>query len=153
MARRGVAGFDEARLRAAREAKRVDDGSRPGRWTQAHVAELMGVERTYYLLWESGDQTPSPAALVRLAEVLGVTPGDLVDVDLDQASLGQLRHLVGLTQADVAQALGMSPSAYGLAEQGRRRFPPALVDKLAEVLDQPAERILAAVPDPHRVSG
>ncbi len=102
---------------------------------------------------ESGEQTPSPAAVVRLAEVLGVTPGDLVDVDIDQATLGQLRHLVGLTQADVAQALGMSPSAYGLAEQGRRRFPPALFDELAEVLDQPTERIRAAVPNPHRVSG
>ncbi len=46
MARQGVEGFDAAQLRAAREAKRVGDGSRPGRWTQAHVAELMGVERT-----------------------------------------------------------------------------------------------------------
>lgn len=146
MARRGVVGFDGARLRAAREARRVEDGSRPGRWTQAHVAELMGVERTYYLLWESGGQTPSPATVARLAEVLDVTPGDLVDVDVDQATLAQLRHLTGLTQADVADALRVSASTYGHIEQGRRPLPPLFVDQLVEILNHPADRIRAASP-------
>lgn len=55
----------------------------------------MGVNRTYYLLWESGQQTPSPATLTRLADVLEVGVAALVGVDVRQAPLQKLRQLVG----------------------------------------------------------
>lgn len=114
------------------------DGSRPRRWTQKHVAELVGTERTYYLLWYSGEWSPSPATLIRLTEILEVQPHELVSTDLKEASLTQLRQLDGLTQADVAGQLGVSSSLYSLVELGRQRLDDAKPARLAEVLGFPS---------------
>lgn len=143
MGRAGVDGFDPERLRSIRERRRAEAGE-VGKWTQAHVAQLVGVERTYYLLWESGDRTPGPAALVRLAEVLEVAPHELTSLDPAGASLRQLRELAGLTQADVAQQLGMSRSGWALYERGARTVDGGLAGRVADVL---------GLADPSRLSG
>lgn len=47
--------------------------------TQARVAELLEVEQPTYQRWESGVREPNFAQLHKLADILGVTPGALID--------------------------------------------------------------------------
>lgn len=57
------------RVRAAR----LDAGL-----TQEQVAERAGLHRTYPGFVETGRMTPSLEAVVRIAEALGIDPGELV---------------------------------------------------------------------------
>lgn len=45
--------------------------------------ELIGIEHTCYLLWNSGERAPTSATPARLVELLEVEPHDLVDLDVD----------------------------------------------------------------------
>lgn len=46
--------------------------------TQEQVAERSGLSRSYICALDSGDREPSVAALRRLADALGVQPGELL---------------------------------------------------------------------------
>ena len=59
-----------ARIRARREAKG---------WTQAHLAEKVGVGPNYIGILERGQKLPTLDTLVRLAKALGCSPAELLD--------------------------------------------------------------------------
>ncbi|TVR48823.1 MAG: XRE family transcriptional regulator, partial [Puniceicoccaceae bacterium] len=46
-----------------------------------------------------------------------------------------LRKAAGLTQAQVAERLGITEGRYGHYERGFRRFPVSIIPKLAEALE------------------
>ena len=46
----------------------------------------------------------------------------------------ELRKAAGLTQADVAESIGIKLARYGHYERGFRRFPVSIIPKLAEAL-------------------
>ncbi len=48
-------------------------------WSQAKLAEMIGVEQPTIQRWESGKREPDISALQSLAAALGVTVGDLID--------------------------------------------------------------------------
>lgn len=56
--------------------------------------------------------------------------------------LGQRRHMLRLTQRELAQKLGVKPSHVAYLESGRRRPSLALVGRLSEALGLPGERLL-----------
>jgi transcriptional regulator with XRE-family HTH domain len=68
-----VAGAFGYVLRAARKARGL---------TQEAVAEIGGFDRSYPSLLERGLRTPTLTSIVRLAEVLGTEPGQLVEQTL-----------------------------------------------------------------------
>ena len=49
-----------------------------GRISQAALAERSGVHRTQISLYETGQREPLLETLVKLAEALGIDPGELV---------------------------------------------------------------------------
>ena len=56
------------KIRALREAKGM---------TQTELAEALGVDQTTISTWETGKAAPTMFNLQRLADLLGVSPGDL----------------------------------------------------------------------------
>lgn len=53
--------------------------------TQARLAELMNVEQPTIQRWETGKREPTLAQLIKLAEVLQVEPGALIDSSIATA--------------------------------------------------------------------
>lgn len=49
-------------------------------WTQAQLAEAVGVAKQHISRWEKGANKPSVAALVKIAGALGVDLMTLIDV-------------------------------------------------------------------------
>jgi transcriptional regulator with XRE-family HTH domain len=64
-------------------------------------------------------------------------PRRLSPVDHDPDALRWARERAGWRQAQLARAVGMSPSLLCEAEKGRRNLRPDLKQKLAEVLNCP----------------
>lgn len=135
-----MSGFDPQRLRALRLQRRAEAGA-TGAWTQAHVAGLVGVSRSYYVLWETGERTPEPAALARLASVLEVDPYELTSVDKGSATMRQRRELRGWTQAEAARRAGLSTSGYAAIERGSRRPSAEVAERLAVLFDVDVDQV------------
>lgn len=104
-----VNSFAPRRLRDARETKGL---------SQSQLAELLGLRNTDVWRWENKIRRPSPDALRRLAEAVGVAPVDLTDA-ADEPTLADLRQIAGLTQANAGRALGLSTDQWALLEHGR----------------------------------
>lgn len=70
--------------------------------------------------------------------ITGIHPTFLLSEDLlDKLPkrIASLRKTTGLTQATVAERMGISKGRYNHYERGIRRFPIALIPKLVEVLE------------------
>jgi transcriptional regulator with XRE-family HTH domain len=76
-----VAGAFGYVFRAARKARGL---------MQEAVAEIGGFDRSYPSLLERGLRTPTLTSIVRLAEVLGMDPGKLVEQTLIRLALRRL---------------------------------------------------------------
>jgi transcriptional regulator with XRE-family HTH domain len=46
--------------------------------TQEELSQALGVKRSTIAMWESGENEPRLSMLVRLSQVLGCTPNDLL---------------------------------------------------------------------------
>ncbi len=99
--------------------------------TQEAAAGLLGVSRWTYRHWEGGQHTPLAERLPEIATVLGCDPHDLVDAP---TTLADFRTVVGLTQSDVAERLGVSRHTVAAWEQGRMPISPKHHGALAVVL-------------------
>lgn len=80
------------------------------KWSQAQLAELVGVEQPTIQRWESGKRLPDLDSLQRLADVLGVTPGSLLDGDAP-AAIGPLLFVKGAVAAGVWSAAAQWPES------------------------------------------
>lgn len=108
--RQGAAGFDAARLRAAREAAHL---------TQGALAEAAGAHVKEVREWESGRRVPQVEAVAALARALHISPRDLLDRDADQAlTLQDLRAAAGLSQESAAEIAGLQRATYAKIERG-----------------------------------
>lgn len=87
------------------------------------AAAQIGVAQSTLLTWERGGSTPVVSRLASIANAYGVTIETLL-TDQDGATLADYRARAGLLQSEVAAALGVSASAYGAVESGRRAMPP-----------------------------
>lgn len=55
--------------------------------TQQNIADVLGVDRTTYTVYEGGSITPSPATLVKLSQIYNVTVGYLIGVEENHPEL------------------------------------------------------------------
>lgn len=69
------------RLRAIRKEHRL---------TQQNIADVLGVDRTTYTVYEGGSITPSPATLVKLSQIYNVTVGYLIGVEENHPELRKI---------------------------------------------------------------
>lgn len=113
VARNGVRGFSGARLRRYRDGLdlTIDD-----------LADAAGVSPQAISSWETARSAPTPHLLSRVARTLHVTVADLVPIPQGRWRLHDLRVHAGLTQADAANALAMSPTQLARFEKGRKEF-------------------------------
>ena len=63
------------------------------------------------------------------------------------ARIAALRRKQGLSQTQLAQAVGVSPSAIGMYEQGRREPSAALLVALAQQFDVSTDYLLTGRPN------
>lgn len=55
--------------------------------TQQNIADVLGIDRTTYTVYELGTTTPSPSTLVKLSQIYNVTVGYLLDVEDNRPEL------------------------------------------------------------------
>lgn len=118
--------FDGARLRAARERKNLSRGV---------LAVRVGMSFAAVSAWERGTHAPPPPALVKVAQVLGVEPADLLDTPQDEWTLAEYRIVEGLHQQDVATALTVAPDKFSRVEAGYEA-PGDLLPRLAKLYNR-----------------
>ena len=53
--------------------------------SQEQLSGLLGVSRGFYSLLELGKKWPNVDMLIRIASVLGVRPGEILDATVDEA--------------------------------------------------------------------
>jgi len=97
-------------------------------------------------VWEMGLERPRPRLVPRLAEVLGVDPLHLLDVDVADPPLVALRVAAGRATNEMG-APGVSVMTYVRLEDGRpgAEPSPAVVTAIADVLGVEPARVEAAV--------
>ncbi|MHA3021822.1 helix-turn-helix domain-containing protein [Mycobacterium sp. BMJ-28] len=126
-------GFDGSRLRAAREHLGM---------TRADLARRLQTGQDVVLQWESGECQPRPRSMPAIAAAVGVEVTDLYRSDGGAATLAERRVALGLNQADIAKALGVTRATISQWERGSRPVParhrPAYADLLGLGNDDPA---------------
>ncbi len=130
--------FRGDRLLVAREAAGL---------SRADVTVALDLSTPYRVLqWESGNERPQPRFFPRLADLLGIDPVHLLEVDPADPPLAALRLAAGLS-TDEMGAPGMSVMTYQRLESGRRTVaaPPSIVQTLADTLNVDPQRIESAI--------
>jgi len=117
--------------------------------SQSEVARrLEGLRREQSLGdWERERQQPQPRFVPQLASVFGVSPLELLDVDVDDPPLQALRLSAGLSPEDLESLTGISRTTYSRLESGSRRgeLSRATATNLAGSLRVDVERVVRAV--------
>lgn len=108
------------------------------------LADEIGVSRQAVSAWLKGVTRPSPRSLVRAAEVLGVSAGDLTPHSSSRIHLADLRSRSGFNQAELAGRLGIAPSKLSDIERGRQRTDEDLAARIASVLEVEEADVVAA---------
>lgn len=108
MAQVTLRGWSPQKLDALRRAKG---------WTWAQCAVRTETPRSTLMGYFYSTVTPSPAALARIADALDVKTMDLIDVPGD-VQLSDLRGYAGLSVADLAVKVNLSPSYTGVVVRG-----------------------------------
>jgi len=89
---------------------------------QRDVAEMLGVQPATYDRWERGQKRPAIKLMPRILTLLG--PGSCAtQMSLPEERLLSARQLLGLSQAGLAEKLGVDRGTVGDWERGVR--PPA----------------------------
>jgi len=105
------------------------------------LARLIGVTRQAVTSWENGRSRPSPVTLLALSKALRVPTADLAPIREIDLRISDLRSQAGLTQADVAGALGVSTTVVGDLERGFRPVDTGQADVLAELYQVAPARV------------
>ena len=127
MARRALYGFDPARLVEVRQERGM---------SRSDLGRIADVPYNTLRRWETGNAAPAPDSLNRVADVLGVGLSELSAIPAAARTLATARNSKGLTQVDVAVALGMSKSTYSRLERGEREATKTDVQRLSAVLGE-----------------
>ena len=61
--------------------------------SQEQLSGLLGVSRGFYSLLELGKKWPNVDMMIRIAEVLGVRPGELLDATVEAAKRDSCRKI------------------------------------------------------------
>lgn len=126
VSRRVLRGFDPARLTSLRESKGM---------SRADLARKAGLGGATVQQWETGTRSPQVDTLALVAKTLDVPIGDLVDVPRDRRFPGDWRVLLGLTQPQLGQQVGISTSMIARIERGEVKLTDENARRLATALD------------------
>lgn len=93
--------------------------------TQQELADALNISRSTLAGYEAENKKPSYKVLVRMAEYFGVTTDYLLELDgggnvMLGKRITELRKACDMSQKELGEKLGLSASAIGMYEQGRR---------------------------------
>jgi len=114
--------------------------------SRAELAAILGVGGARRVsLWERNFEQVNVQLIPAVAHALGVEPGALLAGPVDD--LVALRMAAGLSQARLAQFVGMSTMAYARLEQGQVKSGPAsdTLKALADALNATTATVTAAI--------
>lgn len=126
VSRRVLRGFDPARLTSLRESRGM---------SRADLARKSGLGGATVQQWEAGTRSPQVDTLALVAKTLGLPIGELVDVPRDQRFPGDWRVLLGLTQPQLGQQVGISTSMIARIERGEVKLTDENARRLATALE------------------
>lgn len=113
--------------------------------TKKAIAAALAITPTTLSSLYSGRSTPSLKLLTKMVEVFGGELSDFLEMPSRQRwELKHFRIASGLTQAALAQCLGVAPSAVSGWELGKYPPPANLLPKLAELYGVSLEEIQSA---------
>lgn len=84
-------GFTERKLRQAAQLRQARTAAG---FSQERAAAAVGTSRRHWIRWESGETTPNPAYMERIAEVLGAPELLVADEDEEAAPMGDHRDML-----------------------------------------------------------
>lgn len=108
---------------------RIDKGM-----TQAQLAEAIGTDQRKVSEWERGVFDVPVSMLVRLSKVLGLPVESMLsEMPVKDSSIAAARKAKGLTQVELARAIGVSQGLISTYEKGAH-VPEKTLVRIVEVL-------------------
>ncbi|WAX55817.1 helix-turn-helix domain-containing protein [Jatrophihabitans cynanchi] len=127
---------------------RLAEARRQNGMSQSQLAEAIGTAgRERISQWERGVEQPQPKLLRAVADVLGVDPLLLMDVDTGARTLRDLRLAAGMSLRDARTAAGLPYTTYYRLENGVGTVPPSrkLLSQVARALGVPVTVVGPAI--------
>ncbi|MBP5709676.1 MAG: helix-turn-helix transcriptional regulator [Bacteroidales bacterium] len=117
--------------------------------TQRQLADIIGETQTKVSLWERGKFFPPMSAIMKIAKALDVDWTQLAEwqPEKQRSSIAVYRRKKGMTQGELAEALGVSQTYISYCECGVREPDINVLLKMAEILDTDIQSLMYAPPD------
>ena len=117
--------------------------------SQEELAEKLNISQKSISKYELGDRKPQYKVLVRMAEYFGVTTDYLLELDGDGNDMfgkriAELRKACDMSQKELGEKLGLSASAIGMYEQGRRDPSNAILIGMEKLFGVTVDYLLGA---------
>jgi transcriptional regulator with XRE-family HTH domain len=135
MSRRVLRGFSAEAFMRARRANHLSRGE---------LARLADISPGAVSAWETERATPQADTLARVTSILGIGIDDVVHIEPEKRSLGDLRIYAGMTQSQLANMVGISTTSIAALERGESRLRPDTAKAIAKALRLPAREVTAA---------
>jgi transcriptional regulator with XRE-family HTH domain len=135
MSRRVLRGFSATAFERARRANHLSRGE---------LARLADISPGAVTAWETSRATPQADTLAKVTNILGIDIDEVVHIEPDKRSLGDLRIYAGMTQSQLAATIGISTTSVAALERGESRLRPEVAKAIAKTLQLPAAEITAA---------
>jgi transcriptional regulator with XRE-family HTH domain len=116
--------------------------------SQSQLARAIGTAgRERISQWERGVEQPQPKLLRAVADVLGVDPLELMDIDGETRTLRDLRIAAGMSLRDARVAARLPYTTYYRLEQGTGVAAPSakVVSQVARALGVPVSAVQSAI--------
>lgn len=123
--------------------------------TQKQLADRMSVTQSHVWQYENGLVKPSDKQVKKFADALGVSVKELLSVEENNKTenesiamtvgerIREIRQKAGLTQKQLADRMGVTPSQIGQYERGLVNPSNTQIKKFADALNIPFEILLA----------
>lgn len=123
--------------------------------TQKQLADRMGVTQSHVWQYENGLVKPSDKQIKKFSDALGISVNELLSAEESNKTenksstmtvgerIREIRQKAGLTQKQLADRMGVTPSHIGQYERGLRKPSNEKIKKFADALNIPFEILLA----------
>lgn len=135
MSRRVLRGFSATAFQSARRANQL---------TRGELARLADISTGAVTAWENARATPQADTLAKVTSILGIAIDDVVHIDPAERSLGDLRIYAGLTQSQLAVAVGISTTSMAALERGESKLRPEVAMAISKAIGTRATEVTAA---------
>ena len=138
---------------------RIKEARKRAGMKQADLCALLGVSQGALSGWENGRFDPGASVWLRLAQILGVSLEYLMGGEAPEGAapasaprvafrveLKRLREAAGLSQQKFADLFGVSQSAVGLWEGGKREPPFRVLCQMADFFAVSTDQLLGHAP-------